>query len=94
MSITLAPRDTTMEDIDTELDRFNDAMRDLGYEATVRPSIWGETIIEVTPEDSIDPIAEFWSSTPDFLDDFREYANNTIDATSVPRAALQKVRGL
>jgi hypothetical protein len=65
-------------------------MRALGYDATTRQSAWGETVIEVYTDEKI---AEFWSCTPGFLDDFREYANNTIDATSVPRAALQAVRG-
>lgn len=94
MSITLAPRDTTLDDLDAELDRFNDTMLDIGYEATARRSMWGETVIEVTPEDTVDPVAEFWLATPGEFDRFREYVNNTIDATSVPRAALQAVRGL
>lgn len=82
----------TIEDIDAELDRFNDALNILGYDATVRTGAWGEQVIEVFT-DQPEPIAEFWGGTPGFLDDFREYANNTIDATSVPRAALQAVRG-
>lgn len=90
MSITLAPRDApSIEEIDAELDRFNDAMNDLGYEATVRTSAWGETVIEIRT-DQPEPIAEFWSGTPGFLDDFRTYSHDTQDATSVPRTQMMK----
>lgn len=91
MSITLAPRDTTFDEIDSELDRFNDAMLDLGYEATTRQALWGETAIEVTADSIDEPVAEFWSDTPGWLDDFRAYANDTIDATSVPRSEMKEM---
>lgn len=95
MSITLAPRDApSIEEIDAELDRFNDALNDLGYEATVRTAAWGEQVIEVTADSITEPIEEFWERTPGFLDDFRAYANNTIDNTSVPRSAMMKEMGL
>lgn len=90
MSITLAPRDApSIEEIDAELDCFNDAMSDLGYEATVRTAAWGEQVIEVRT-DALEPIAEFWSDVPGFLDDFRTYSHDTQDATSVPRSQMMK----
>lgn len=89
MSITLAPRNTvTMDEIDAEIDRFNDAMKDLGYEATVRHAQWGEPVIEVHA-DAAEPVAEFWSTDACFLDNFSDYANRTIDATSIARAETQ-----
>lgn len=94
MTITLAPRNApSIEDIDAELDRFNDAMRVMGYDATVRTGAWGEQVIEVFT-DQPEPIEEFWEGTPGWLDDFRVYTDNTIDNTSVPRSAMMKEMGL
>jgi len=90
VSIALAPRlSPTIEDIDAELDRFNDAMNDLGYDATVRTGAWGDQIIEVYT-DGAEPIVDFWLGTANTLDDFREYTNRAIDNTSVPRAQMKE----
>lgn len=92
MSLTLAPSNTvSMEEIDAELDRFNDEMSILGYDATVRFAKWGEPVIDVHT-DQQEPIIEFWLSV-DSLDDFRHYANRTIDMTSIPRAELKEALG-
>lgn len=92
MSITIT--DTlagpSIEQIDAELDNFNDAMSALGYDATVRTGAWGEQVIEVFT-DQAKPIEEFWEGTPGFLDAFRTYSNRTQDATSHARAELKAV---
>jgi hypothetical protein len=91
LSITLAPSNTpTIEEIDAEIDAFNDAMNALGYDATVRfTRRWGEVVIEVTADG--ETIEEFWSSVPSFLDDFRDYSHKTQDATSIARAEMNGV---
>lgn len=92
MSLTLAPRDTAL-DIDSDLDRFNDALGILGYEANARQATWGETVIEIYVDDA-EPIKEFWSGTPGDFDLFRSYTDDLIDSTSVPRSEMQEAMGL
>lgn len=78
----------TIEDIDAELDRFNDAMNVMGYEATV--GFWlGETVIEVQMDG--EPIKTFYSGISGFLDDFRAYTDNIIDVTSVTRSEMKEI---
>lgn len=86
MSTTLADIYTPprIEDIDSALDRFNDAMAPLHHTASYLSLRWGEGLILVESEEG-DRLAEFYSGTPGFLDDFNRFTDQTIDATSVPR---------
>jgi hypothetical protein len=90
MSTTLSDTfsEPRIEDIDTELDDFNDHMNILGYDAVVRMGGWGERVIEVYA-DQAEPIEQFWGGMPGYLDDFRDYSHKTQDATSHARAVLE-----
>lgn len=95
MTITLAPRTTPYpEDIDTALDRFNDEMSLLDYEAHYHSLVWGEGKIEVTAPtlDGIhdNVVAEFFTGTPGWLEDFGRYTDRSLDATNLARRQIKE----